>query len=305
MNSVHLSPSVQRFRRVLQIGNPVTIKLAHRDMMKDVNRMSPVDLVNAFRIITRGGQEGADVIESEIVKRKLKGFNGKDYAVLLSDLRPDSPIIPFIIERLSRESLREMRTTDLCIVFQSLVKSPGKSPDLVVKFVAEFLKGDRIKQFREINVSQVLKSLSLSCAELELATVSNREILMDFFRDFLKKLNKDSDAFSNETLAFASYAVSKCLYTIKFPHEEEIRIKFYRSVTQQLEKRIDNMSPNQIVTCIRALGRSGTLTKTDITNELISRLSSSIDSISPHHVEGLRSALQSVDADHSFLSPRA
>lgn len=271
-NPLRLGDSIQRFKRVLQIGNQVTIKLAQRDMLNTVTRMSPMELVNAFKLTADNSNKFSDIKSSvspiikECIARKFKGFNGQDFAVFLGSMQPvighvEKTAIASLTEMLViSDKLRAMRTTDVCIILYSLCKLDDKPTTFIPAMISELVNGERIKQMNEINVCQVLRGLSAKTDALSLICNSNQELCIKFFQQIMKVMAKNINDYSNESVAFTSFAIINCLQAVRYARDCEMRQRFFQSLIAQVTSR-DSMTTQQLVTCIRVLGRERVLEK--------------------------------------------
>lgn len=304
---LRLGDSIQRFKRVLQIGNSVTIKLAQRDMLNTVTRMSPMELVNALKLTSANTAKLADAkssvnpIINECMARKFKGFNGRDFAVFLASVQAvsthvDKTVIATVVDKLvTSENLRNTRTTDICISLLSLCKVGDKPTAFLPVFMGELVNGERIKQMNEINVCQVLRGLSAQTEGLGLTCNSNQDICSKFFQQLLKVMTKNMSGYSNESLAFTSFATVNCLQAVRYPRDCEIRKRFFESIIAQVASR-DTLTAQQLVTCIRVLGRERVLEKS-LAENCIKRID--ISTLSEHQKQGLDTALHSVGLANS------
>jgi hypothetical protein len=292
---MELADSVRRFQRVIKIGNPMTIKLASRDLINDVPKLKPIDLVNGLKTAASSGNDQVvQAITEECKKRNLKGFNGKDLAVLVSAV--NKPDLCLIFERkLSPEFMRTMRTSDLCMCLLGLSKIESKQlPDSVYKFLYEFVKGERIKQFSEINISQVLSALSSksSLAALERLTFQEQwEIVIKLLEKFLRKLEKESTSFSDKTVAFSLFATVQIFQAVKLPLDHPGRLSFLNKMADEVDCR-GTLNDSQLVTCVRALGRARALKKDFVERRLMPILKD-LD-LNEDQKSGLNAALVSV-----------
>jgi hypothetical protein len=294
-----ISDAVQRLRRVMQIGNPVTIKMAERDLIDLIPRLRPVDLVNSLKIAGYERQNVSKTVIQECLKRNLRGFIGQDLAVLVRSIDDSSPeLVSKICEKfIHHEFIRSMRTSDLCMCMLGVAKKNNvpQFPNILVTCMREFVKGERIKQFNEINVSQVLTSLntkgSLDAIQQLGPLKESSDTVNEFLQQFMKKIEKEIHTYSDKTLAFALYAMVQIFQAIRIPLDDPHRLKFLKRMAQEVERR-ESLGDIHLVTCVRALGRARVLDKDFVQKRVQPKLHSI--QLTEAQQAGLNTALASV-----------
>ena len=301
-----LADSVERYKRVIKIGNPITIKMAEKELLNAIPKLKPMDLVNTLKMIVPKKDSSPIVTEkivAECKRRNFKEFKGQDIALLLTlnELPTAAELVPVIVEKFffgKNSIVRDMRTTDLCISLLGLARQPSNVkqllPDVIATILHEFVKGDRIKQFREINVSQVLSALSTktSLRAIESLRVSNGELVQSFVSKLGLKTENNSEDFSNKSIAFCLFSFVNMFQAARVPLDDPQRLSLLAKLAEEAFKR-DSLDQDQLVACIRALGRAHALDEKLVTNRLL--VSIDLEKLDGEQRSGLEQALKTVN----------
>jgi hypothetical protein len=261
---LHLSPQVERLRRCLRVGNPITVKLAVKDISTSLDRMSCVDLVNIVKIAPDYLVLTKNVLE-EFQRRKWKSFNGNDFAVLLSSLNSSDRIE--VLQSLSTASivasiLPDMRTTDICIVLKSISGLPGSEP--VLKAGVETLtQTKRLEQLNTINMTQLLYVLSRNFNSI--SRIENVALLANRLKEIAMT---NTRSLPNESIPFIIHSVNRIRDIRGFDLND-----FYESMSREMLERTE-MKPLDVIDSCRALNRVGELPDSVIRERLTSAIRS-------------------------------
>ena len=298
--------SVERFRRCLLVGNPVTIKLASKELLQIVPHLSPMDLVNAVKIA--GGlrphhQIGADEIVDPVIKesmrRKWKKFNNKDFAILLSSLGKSGSgghTLPTLIPALV-PLVPAMRPSDVCLSLWGITRIVGKAdhapPTESVRAVFNagmdvLTRDGSVEGLTLVNLTQLLFALSKNAADLKhdptVSAVTGRIMRVLANPSTIRQLPDDS-------VPFILYAASEIAATHGLSASHAQYDQFFELMSTEVSKRI-TLKPKLVVDSVRALGRIRRLDRQLVEERLIPVLSQV--KLTPEQICGLTRAFKGV-----------
>ena len=284
--------ALKRYQRCVKIGNPVTIKLAKRDLMQYIPRMTPLDLVNAVKHFPK--DEVGSVTAREILKRNFAKFNSKDFAVLVhslislpSDTRDE---ILIALKPLLPSQIPVMRPSDICVTLWALTKLDAHGSDmqqLVDLGVSIFTQNNfsRVRILNNINITQLLFAFS--------KTAKPGEKTIAFFGEILQLLIKPGFAskIQDNSLAFYIYAVVNISQSIEFDMKSPLRRSFFESMKSEVKRR-KSLSPIQLFDCIRGLGRAGFCDQELVTAFLVPSMAEEGLQLKPEQSESIKNILK-------------
>ena len=298
MKRVPTSETLDRFRRALVVGNPVTIKLAQKELVRFVPKMAPVDLVNCCAVATgadakRHGIDAVSLVEivlKESQKREYEKFNGRDFAVLLTALGKlpgdHSAILKSVMSRIVP---KEMRTTDMCMCLFALTKLGSLPAELFYSGMREL--DNRIEQLNKINLTQLLFVVAKNTSLIRALKESEQQAVRHTFERILQRITASVDSFDNAAISFALYTASEASHSLRLTEQSPSRTAFFQTAAEEVLRRTD-LSPKDVVSCVRALGRVGMLDQQIVQQKLVPILDSL--RLSEEQIKGLRTALESI-----------
>ena len=286
---MHTCEPLKRYLRCTKIGNPVTIKLAQRELLLYIQKMNPLDLVNTVKHFPKN--EVGSAVVGEILKRNFSKFNSKDIAVLVPSIRllGDAQrkeeilgaVFPVILPLIT-----SMRTTDMCMTLWGLTKLNIPPTDMqpILDAVLSLLAKDncrRMQIMNHINISQLLLTFSKYAQNTK-----NGEFIV--FEELLKFLTAENFAskIQDDAMAFHIYSVANISQTIRFPVDHPVKIQFFEKMKNEVKTR-RNLSPIQLVDCIRGLGRAGICDKEIVDFLLLPALESNDLKLKPEQKESI------------------
>lgn len=304
---IHLSHFVDRFRRCLQVGNPVTVKLAYRELVNELPRLSPMDLANvtkvAFAIKPQHKLDQLEVVKavlSECERRKWSKFSSTDLAVMTTSIAKMRfhDLLNSLSERLLN-SIPEMRTTDLCVTLWAitrLAKNPTHIHSLIQEGLTSFLAQNklRLRQLNNVNITQLIFVLART------RDIFPKLVGVDQVVSFLLTLLTEKErlhTFANEAIPFNTYALVEIIEGLENRPEEEVLSALFAAIRSELDRRID-LKPSEVIDTFRALGRVGKVDRQMVDELLIPVLTEA--ELTPHRVRGVTNVLKAVgytDAD--------
>lgn len=292
------SETVDRFRRALVIGNPVTVKLAHKEILRFVTRMTPIDLVNSFKLAgsispTKHGIDKAPLTKAVSVEcrnRKFEKFNGRDFAVLLSAMAKDNQSSDLVQSITQKLHPAEMRTTDLCMSLFALTKLGSVSDRLLMSGLEEI--GTRTAQLNRINLTQILHVFSKNSAQIRKLGEAESPKIHAVLDGVTGRVSDIASELDNSGIAFALYATAEAFQSTRFPLDSPVRQEFISKLSSEVMRRND-WTERDIIGVVRALGRMNSLNTELIDLRLIPALESA--SLSDEQKKGLKSALETIN----------
>lgn len=298
---IHLSHDVDRFRRCLQVGNPVTVKLAYKELVNGLARLSPMDLANVTKVaLAIKPQHKLDQLEvvnavlSESERRKWSKFSPTDLAVMttsIAKMRFNDLFNP-LSERLLY-SIPEMRTTDLCVTLWAITRL-AKNPTDIHAHIQEGLKSFlahnklRLRQLNNVNITQLIFVLART------RDIFPQLVGVDQVVSFLLTVLTEKErlhTFANEAIPFNTYALVEICEGLENRPEEELLSALYAAIKTELDRRID-LKPEEVIDTFRALGRVGEVDRKMVDERLIPLLSQA--DLTPHRVRGITNVLKAV-----------
>lgn len=290
---MHTCDALKRYMRCAKIGNPVTIKLAKRDLIHYIPRMKPIDLVNTVKTC-HNETEIASATVDEILSRKFSKFNQKDVAVLLPSIRlleagTRNRFLTELVPRLT-PFLPAMRPTDICISLWALTKvgvACAEIQSVLAKALEIFAQENfkSMKSLSSINITQLLLAFSKY-------SKSNKAILPVFEQLLtLMTANNYISQIKDDALAFYIYSVANISQSVEMKMKNPQRISFFSSIQEEVKQR-NALSPIQRVDCARGLDRAGFCDRELVEVVLVRVLDSKNLKLKPEQRDNINSILR-------------
>ena len=245
--SLVMADAAVRFRRVVNGKNPILIKLAASQILPDVCKMSPFDLVNTLKITPSNSTRLVNAIVNEAYTRQYRQFNGTDFTIFFTALLRKR----VTLEQIPHLPMSRMNTSDLVTCVWAITKLHAKTQNHIEQLVCEFLQNqNRFTELTPTNICQLLFIAPMTTGFLDSLYVAAAG-----------QLPRCDDS----AVVYIAFSVSK-LHS-RFLHFPPSLVTLCERLNEHIQAST-TMSDMQIVDCVRGLGRLRLLKKTLVDSRL-------------------------------------